>query len=276
MASKQIAYLGPEGTYSHLVAEKLHGKQDTLIPMTTIHDVCAFVTGHSSRWGIVPIENSSGGAIYETIDVLLTENPPINVHEEITLNVRLALLGRKGEKIKKLYSHFAPLEHCAGWISKHLGQAERHTSGSTATAAQRAATERNTAALGSRKLAQYYDLDVIKYPVEEDVPNITTFLSITGSKEKITNKTKTTLAARLPNVPGSLCDFLDTFRAQNVNLSRIISRPVRGSHREYAFLVDIEGGDNLPRVKRAIDAARKTCVTLRLVGSYPSVRKYTS
>ena len=276
MATTQLAFLGPLGTYSHLVAEKRFGRNYKTVPLPTVLDVCTFVAEKRNRCGVVPIENSSGGAIYETVDILLQNNPRIHVDEEITLNVQLALLGRKGEDIKVLYSHFAPMEHCHPWIMAHLPEVRRVVVSSTAAAAERASIERYAVALGNRRLAGIYDLDVLRYPVAPDTPNITTFLVISGAKRPVERPNKTTLAAKLPNMPGSLCTFLETFRNQNVNLSRLISRPIRGCPREYAFLVDVEGSHAMPKVKRAITAARKTCTELRTVGSYPSRRSYKS
>lgn len=271
-----IAYLGPEGTYSHLVAEKRFGTTAHFTPLPTILDVCSHVERHRSCLGVIPIENSSGGAIHETIDILLAGAPRVLVQEELALKVRLALLGHKGHTVKSLYSHFAPLDHCASWIQKHLKGVSKQPVLSTAAAARLATGDVHAAALGSRRLARMYDLDVLVYPVEADVPNITAFLVIGARPGTSLGRFKSTLAARLPNLPGTLCTFLDTFRARNVNLSRIVSRPVRGSPREYAFLVDIDGDPREPEVKRALADARKTCVELRLVGSYPVRRPYSS
>ena len=137
----EIAYLGPEGTYSNLVAEKRFGKGCKLIPCTAIYDICRFVSKHPDRRGIIPIENSSGGAIYETVDILLTNKPRIHVVEELALNVRLALMGHPDKKITTLYSHFVPMEHCIKWIRKHLPKVHRKAVSSTAIAAQKAAEE---------------------------------------------------------------------------------------------------------------------------------------
>jgi len=276
MASTEVAYLGPVGTYSHLLVEKRFGSACKPVPLPTILDICTFVSRDPRRMGIVPIENSSGGTIYETIDILLANKPKVFVQEELSLEVKLALIGCKGERIKILYSHFAPLEHAVAWIKRHLPKVEKRVVVSTAAAAQRAAAERHAAALGSRKLARLYDLDVIEYPVEADIPNITSFLVVAGRKRKIVKPTKTTLAVRLPNKPGSLCSFLETFRDEAVDLSRLISRPLRGRPREYAFLVDITGGASSPSVKRALAQAREFSVELRVVGSYPSRRRYKS
>jgi len=272
----EVAYLGPVGTYSLLVAEKRYGKKCRFVPLPTVLDVCSYVSGKDNRRGVIPIENSSGGAIYETVDILLANKPRIYILEQLTLNVRLALLGRKGEKIRTLYSHFAPLEHCAPWVRRHLPRTERKVVSSTAAAAELAAERRYSAALGSRKLARLYDLDILVYPVEEETQNMTMFLNIAGKKTEIGTPKKTTLVVRLPNVPGSLCTFLDIFRREHVNLSRILSQPIRGCPGEYAFLVDLDGGTQQSAVRRAMRAARKTCVELRTAGSYPMGPSYQS
>ena len=238
MARTEVAYLGPIGTYSHLMAEKRFGHRAKLVPLPTILDVCLFVSKDSSRRGVVPIENSSGGAIYETVDILLGNSPRVHIMEELSLDVKIALLGRRGEKTRTLYSHFAPLEHCSRWIRKHIPRVEKRAVGTTAMAAQQVSCQRNAAALGNRRLAQLYGLEVLHYPVEADVPNITVFLLLGGAQRVQPGSSKTTLAVKLPNQPGSLCTFLEAFRDNNVNLSRLLSRPIRGCPSEYAFLVD--------------------------------------
>jgi prephenate dehydratase len=276
MKKREVAYLGPIGTYSHLVAEKRFGTSARLVPFPTILDVCEFVARRPERFGIVPIENSSGGAIYETVDILIENKPRIRIEEELSLNVALALLGRKNEKIKVLYSHFAPLEHCSKWIRKSLPGAERRTVGSTAAAAIQAAGWPGATALGNRRLARIYGLDVLAYPVQSDLPNLTVFYCVSGRHGTPSGTEKTTLAVRLPNTPGSLCNFLDIFRARRINLSRLISRPVRGCPREYAFLIDVNGGLRSPGMSEALKAARKTTMEMRVAGSYPARKPYSS
>jgi len=136
--------------------------------------------------------------------------------------------------------------------------------------------EDHAAALGNRRLARLYNLQVLEYPVEADCPNITLFLAIGGRERTIRGATKSTLAVKLPNTPGALCTFLEAFRAEGVNLSRIISRPIRGCPREYAFLVDIDGSVALPEAKRALKVARRSSVEIRVVGSYPVGKEYKS
>lgn len=276
MENTEVAYLGPPGTYSHLVAEKRFGSKHNYVSMSTILDVCSYVSRKRGRWGIIPIENSSGGAIHETIDILMANKPKVYITEELSLNVRLALIGQKEQKIQTLYSHFAPLEHCVAWIRSSLPKVRRCVVASTAAAAQRAASEDGGAALGSRRLAKLYDLDILHYPVQADIPNITSFLVITGRKVPVERPVKTTIAIRLPNKSGGLCTFLEILRNEDVNMSRLISRPIRGCPRQYAFLVDVEGGISMPSVKRALSVAKHVTDELRVVGSYPCRRQYNS
>jgi chorismate mutase / prephenate dehydratase len=276
MPVTEVAFLGPIGTYSQLVAEKKFGRRCRFVPFPSILDVCAFVSRRPDAKGVVPIENSSGGAVYETVDILLANRPRVFIEEELALEVRLALLGHEGATVKVLYSHFAPLEHCNNWLRKNLPRAEKRVVSSTAVAAQRVSQEWHAAALANRNLAKLYCLKVLHYPVEAEVPNVTLFLVIAGKKPLHLKATKGTLAVRLPNQPGSLCTFLEAFRNENVNLSRIISRPLRGCPREYAFLVDIEGAGHQPNVKRALRRARQAAVMLRIVGEYPTHAPYKS
>lgn len=276
MAKPQVAYLGPVGTYAHLVAQKRFGRRALLVPLPTIRDVCAFASRTSGSLGVVPIENSSGGAIYETVDILLENRPPVHILEELSLEVRLALLGHRGQRIRAVYSHFAPLDHCARWLGKHLRGVQRRAVDSTAVAAQRAAEDPSVAALGSRHLARLYNLEILHYPMQADVPNLTVFVVVGRRRRPLSSAIKTTLAVRLPNVPGSLCTFLEAFRDAGVNLSRIVSRPIRGSPRQYAFLVDVDAAPTDPRARYAFRRAARFSDRFRIIGAYPCRPPYRS
>jgi chorismate mutase/prephenate dehydratase len=271
-----VAFLGPLGTYSHLVTKKRFGDDAEMVPLSGILDVCTYVARHKGAKGIVPIENSSGGTINETIDILLANRPRVYIEEELTLHVKLALLGHKGCKIKKLHSHFVPLEHCVPWIKKNLGRVEKVEEPSTAIAAAHVTVDPYAAALGGRHLAKQFGLTVLEFPVETETPNITTFVVISNKRIEKPQGTKITMSIRLPNEPGSLYRLLGIFQKENINLSRLVSRPIRGAHKEYAFLVDIDGDSQESNVKRAINAAKKQCTSLRICGIYPSHAPYRS
>ncbi len=275
-AQLQIAYLGPEGTFSHLVAKKRFGARAKLFPQPSIFDVFDFVRSGAKSLGIVPIENSSGGTIYETVDCLVDETNQLAILEDLSLNVRLALMGRRGEKIATVYSHFVPMRHCEPWLREKLPHAKRVPVASTAKAAELAARERNSAALGTRDAAKRNDLDILKFPVHSTVPNITQFYCVGRAARPIPRSSRTTIVVTLPNRPGSLYDFLGCFKNAGVNLTRLLSRPIIGRHKAYLFLVDIAGTPDQPKIKSTLAAARTTCESLRILGIYPVHSMYAS
>jgi prephenate dehydratase len=206
MAKQTVAFLGPLGTYSHLVTEKRFGKNSELVPLSGILDVCTFVARHKGSKGIIPIENSSGGTIHETIDILLTRRPRIYIEEELTLHVRLALLGHRDCPIKKLHSHFVPLEHCSSWIRKNIGRnVDKIAEPSTAIAAVHATVDPYAAALGGRHLAKQFGLEILEFPVESETPNITTFVVITNRKHPPSQKSPWAYASPTPRAVFTAC-----------------------------------------------------------------------
>jgi chorismate mutase / prephenate dehydratase len=247
-----------------------------MLPQDGILDVCAYVARHPQAHGIVPIENSSGGTINETVDVLLDTSQPVYIQEELSLHVQLALLGHRNNPIKRLYSHFVPFEHCAPWIAQHLPGVHKQECESTAAAAARAASDPEGAALCSRFLARRFKLDQLEFPVASSTPNITTFIVIAARPVRLQRIRKTTLALRLPNTPGSLYRFLETLQAEKINLSRLVSRPIRGKRQEYAFLVDLDADARSAPVRRALEEAGKEATSLRICGSFPTHRTYQS
>lgn len=275
MTKQTVAFLGPLGTYSHLVARKRFAGS-TMIPMSGILDVCTFVSKNKDTLGVIPIENSSGGTINETVDILLDNRPAIHIIEELSLDVKLALLGHKGFPVKRLFSHFVPLAHSSDWIAKHLKGVEKREAPSTAAATELASADLHAASLASRNLATQFGLDILHFPVATETPNITSFVVISHKKQDLPRSAKTTLAIRLQNRPGSLFRLLGVLDHEGINLSRLVSRPIRGSLQEYAFLVDLDGAATSPKVAGALRAAAQQCVSMRICGSYPCHKAYNS
>lgn len=275
MSQTSVAFLGPLGTYSHLVAKKRFGAA-AMEPKSGILDVCTYVAKTPGALGVVPIENSSGGTINETVDILLNNRPKVHIVEELALDVKLALLGHKGCPVKRLHSHFVPLEHCAAWIQEHLPGVEKREAPSTSVAAAMATADLYAASLGSRNLARQFGLDILHFPVATETPNITTFVVVAHKREMLPRSAKTTLAIHLENRPGSLYHFLGILHNEGLNLTRLVSRPIRGVHQEYAFLVDLDGAVDAPPVAKALKIAAKQTVSMRVCGSYPCHKSYKS
>lgn len=273
---RQVAYLGPAGTFSELVTLKRFGRRLPRVPLPGIYEVFEYVRKHRDAAGIVPIENSSGGTIYETIDCLVEVRKPLVILEELSLQVRLALLGHRGHKIHSLYSHFAPMQHCDAWIRKHLPRAARKETASTALAAETAARDPGAAALGMRDAAKRYGLDILEFPVQPEVPNLTQFACIGHRQLAAERGDKTSLIVTLHNRPGSLCEILEIFRDHNINMTRLLSRPIIGQPKSYIFFIDIEGTPDISPAREALAKAGRAAESMRLAGAYPVRRPYLS
>jgi len=279
MSISEVIYLGPSGTYAYEVAlKRFSGIVKRFRACESIREICQDVAASRSSRGIVPIVNSSGGMIYETIDNLLDDNLALCIEEEIALNVRLALLGRKGGTIGAIYSHFVPFKHCGDYLKKTYPAAKWVEVGSTAIAAREASNRNDGAAIGNRRAASIYGLDILRFPIPGLSSRNVTHFFVIGSKctMALNRKAKTSLAVRLANKPGALFHFLKPLAERGLNLSRLISRPIPGQPKESAFFMDIDENYRKTCMKDALSEARLYTDGMRILGSYPSFRSYTS
>lgn len=270
-----IAYLGPEGTFSGILARRRFGAKAPLVPCPAIDGVFESVLSGQAQLGIVPVENSSGGAVHDTIDLLIRHAGSIFIRGEDSLDIRIALLGRRGAPIQKVFSHFTQIRHHADWLSKNLPAARPIAVESTTTAASRAAASKGAAALASPGAAKIYGLDILKPRLGREV-NVTHFFVIGKTPVPAAAASRAAFAAVLPNHCGSLHAFLGPFARQKVSLTRIISRPVPGKPQTYVFYVEIEGSPLAPRAARALESARKLSESLALLGAFAPGRRFRS
>jgi len=270
-----VAFLGPEGTFSGILARKRFGKRSELVSCPTIESVFEKVGAGETDLGLVPVENSSGGTVYDTVDLLIRNAGAIFVREELSLDIRIALLGRPDGTIRTVFSHFTQIKHHAAWLKKRHPRARLVPVESTAAAAQRAATTRDAAALASPGTAEIYDLAVIEFPDAGDAVNVTNFFSI-ARQPADGQADRTAMVATLPNECGSLHTFLGPFARGRVSLTRIVSRPVPGQPQTYVFYVEIEGGIATSGVSRALTRAGKLARSLTALGTFPVGRRFRS
>ncbi|MCB1233746.1 MAG: prephenate dehydratase [Verrucomicrobiae bacterium] len=275
--STPVAYLGPEGSFSHLVARTRFGEARELVPRPSVDEVFDYLEGEPETVAIVPIENSSGGIITATVDRILRDDSPFFILEEIALNVKLALLGRENEAVTKIYSHFAPFHHCEKWLKAHYPRAEQIVAPSTSNAVIFASQEPGAAAIGPRDSAERYGLSVLHYPIAAEVPNITQFFVVAHSPNaSAPENARTSLAVVLPDSSGSLFRFLEPFAKSAVNLKRIESRPIAGQPNKYRFFVELDGNHADPKVEQALEMARAVSLRIRNLGSYPASARFES
>ena len=275
-----IVYLGPVGTFSHLVALRRFGENTKLIAKPNIASIFDFLVNHPEACAVVPIENSSGGAIYDTVDMLLAKSGTINILEDLSLDVQLALLGHSGERIRRIYSHFVPIRHHKEWLATNFPGARVVSVESTACAAAKASTSRNAAALAAPGVASIYHLDILQFPIQPGGINVTRFFII-GHPGKwgflaASKRWKTSSTFQLKNVCGSLYFFLESFSRRAVNLCMIISHPLVGKPESYVFFIEVDGSVADLSVKAALEEASQWCEKFVFLGSYPSCRRYDS
>lgn len=284
MAAIRVSYLGPEGTYAHQIARQRFGSECEFVACASVPKVFSSVKAGETDYGIVPIENSSGGWIFQTVDVLVDDRFPwdrIAVREALSIDVKLGLLvpkGANGAAITKVYSHYAALSHCQEWLDENLSGAEVVPIESTAAAARKAASDGpGSAAIASKEAVELHSaLEIREFPIAVESPNVTQFLMVGERVEDRPENTRSLLAFSLVDSVGALCSFLGPFSENDVNLTRIISRTIKGRPQRYKFLIEIEGRISDDHVADAITKARAHTAFFYDLGSYPVGKTYQS
>jgi len=271
-----IACLGPEGSFSHLITQMRF--PDVAVSLRdNVGDVFDFLAANPAALGIVPIENSSGGFIIDTVDRLVDARCALRIVEELTLDVKLALLGREGEKIASIHSHAMPFYHGDDWLKANYSDVKRIVEPSTAKAAEKAAAMPGAAAIGPRQNAELHALQILHFPIAGEVPNITQFYLISHAANTPSSEhNRTALVVELPDRPGSLCRFLTPLSDGGINMKRLESRPIRGQPNKYRFYIEIEGSEADSRVQKALEQTKADGATIRSVGSYAAGRRFES
>ncbi|MCF7874295.1 MAG: prephenate dehydratase [Candidatus Omnitrophica bacterium] len=262
-----IAYLGPEGTFTHLAARKKFGKKCRYLPAEGISDVFYEIEKGKADFGVVPVENSTEGVVNHTLDMFFTSN--LSICAEITLNISHFLLGRLNSKIKRVYSNPQVFSQCRRWLAANLPEAELISASSTAAAAKKAKSDRWGACIGGKILADLYGLDLIASSIEDLSSNYTRFLIIASCDSAVSGSDKTSLLFSVKDEVGALYDVLSFFRQHNINLTKIESRPSKKKPWEYYFFVDLEGHRESTRLKKSLEDLNKKCVFVKVLGSYP-------
>jgi chorismate mutase / prephenate dehydratase len=265
---KKIAYLGPEGTFTHMAAIGLYGGSSMLYPVDAIEDVFDEVEKEISDLGVVPVENSYEGSVNVTLDLFYRYD--LKIVAETYVRIRHHLLSRAGNigEIKKIYSHPMALAQCRLWLKNTMRGVPVAEVSSTALAAKIASDEMGSAAIGNRALKDLYSLNLLKEDIEDHPDNMTRFVAI-GKKPTIpTGNDKTSLLFFLSDKPGSLYGALGALAERGINMTRIESRPMRTRNWEYLFFTDIEGHEQDEHINEALREMEKHCVLLKRLGSY--------
>ncbi len=264
----KIAYLGPQATFTHQAARSRFGGSVTYEACQTIRDVFTQVQKKQADYGVVPIENSTEGAVTHTLDEFI--DTPLKICAEIYLPISHHLMAAgPRERIKVLYSNPQVFGQCRQWLHENMSDADLVSVSSTARAAEMASKEERSGALASDLAAELYGLTVLNRDIQDRGGNATRFLVVGKSYAEPSGDDKTSLFFGVQHKAGALCAALDVLRRYNLNMTKIESRPSRTRQWEYFFFVDVEGHVSDERVQQALDGVREHCATLTVLGSYP-------
>jgi chorismate mutase / prephenate dehydratase len=266
----KVAFLGPEGSFSHLAALEKFGRSVELVGVRDIASVFDQVSRVQADYGIVPVENTTGGAVRDTMESFMWLRGPVKVCAEMALPVHQNLLSKAAmEKIKKVYSKPQVFDQCRQWLAKNLPQADLVAVGSTTEAALLASRIDGTAAVASSMAAELYGLNILNPAIEDNPQNQTRFLVLGRESAKPSGRDKTCLLFSVSHKAGALVEILDIFRRYGVNMTKIESHPSPAKSWEYLFFVDIEGHAADENVAQALEESRQHTRELEVLGSFP-------
>jgi chorismate mutase/prephenate dehydratase len=267
----RIGFLGPQGSFSHNAAMLKFGQSVEYEPLTDIASIFDEVSKGHCDLGVVPVENSTGGGVTETLDALIESN--VKVCAEVLLAIHHNLMANcPPEEIHTIYSKPEIFAQCRKWLSATFRDADTVPVASSARAAQMATEQPHAAAIGSKVAAELYGLKIIYENIEDMANNITRFLVISREDARPTQQDKTSVLFSTSHKAGALADVLEVFRRHDINMTNIESRPSKKREWEYYFFVDFQGHRKDPAVIAGLEEARQHCLQLSILGSYPRAK----
>eukprot|EP00284_Hemiselmis_tepida_P012691 CAMPEP_0174932508 /NCGR_PEP_ID=MMETSP1355-20121228/35738_1 /TAXON_ID=464990 /ORGANISM="Hemiselmis tepida, Strain CCMP443" /LENGTH=392 /DNA_ID=CAMNT_0016178923 /DNA_START=44 /DNA_END=1218 /DNA_ORIENTATION=+ len=279
-----VAFLGPMATFTHQAARCRFGINANYIQCERINDIFTAVEKGTSEFGLAPVENSTEGAVSQTLDLLATSE--LQVVAEVCVEIRHNLLSRSElSKVQRVYSHPQALAQCRQWLDSNTPGAEVIAESSTAKAAQLAAAslpEEGIAAISSLLASEIYSVPVRATSIQDLSSNMTRFVVLrkpnsNGKPEsEPTGDDKTMLVLATTDRVGALHDVLNAFKQRGVNLARIESRPSKSKAWEYIFFVDMHGHWVDTNIREVMEELKDHCSSVRVLGSFPFVRRATN
>jgi len=271
----RVAYLGPVGTFSQQAVHKHFGHEIEALAETDI-DACfqAVETGRA-EFALVPVENSTEGAIGRTLDLVVASR--LKICGEVMLPIHQTLMRKHGgiggaglDGIARVYGHAQSLAQCQQWLARHLPNAERISVVSNSEGARRAAAELDAATLGSETAAELYGLVVVEARIEDEASNTTRFLVLGQTDAAPSGRDKTSLVMGARNQPGAVVTLLQPLADAGISMSKLESRPARSGNWEYLFFVVCEGHREDAKLAAALAEIEARAAFLKILGSYPA------
>ena len=265
-----VAYFGPPGTNTHAAAARRFGSSARFVPVRSIAEVFDEVERGRAAFGVVPVENSTEGAVNVTLDRLI--DAEVYITGEVTLDITHHLVSRAAElgEIKVVCSHPQALAQCREWLNANLPEVKTEETSSTSAATERARDDATVAAVASEMAARLYDVPILRARIEDNAANSTRFLVIGRQPTPSTGRDKTSILFSMKNEPGVLYSILEPFALRRLNLTKIESRPTKRRPWEYVNFVDFEGHRDTEVVQAVLAEVKGRCQFMKVLGSYPA------
>ncbi len=264
----RVGYLGPEGSFSHLAAQRKFGQSVEYLPLADIRAVFEEVVRGHVDLGLVPAENSVGGGVIDTMDAFVES--PVTICAEVVAEIHHNLLANcPPEEIKVIASKPEIFAQCRKWLSSSFNDVQLLPVASSSRAAEMAASEQGMAAIGSTLAAELYGLKIVFANIEDNPSNQTRFFVIATKPAKRTGKDKTSVMFTTAHRAGALVEVLNVLSRHGINLTNIDTRPSKRRNWEYYFFIDAEGHSQDANFAEALAEAREHCGELHVLGSFP-------
>lgn len=265
----EVAFLGPEGTFTQQAAYRHFGHAICATPFPTIKEIFRSVESGACQYGVVPVENSSEGVITHTLDNFL--HTSLVIAGEVSLRIHHNLMSASDslDAVEEIFSHQQSLGQCREWLDRFLAGARRTAVSSNAEAARLALETPRSAAIAGEVAAELYGLQILARNIEDEPDNTTRFLVVGRNPVGPTGSDKTSLMLAIQNDPGALHGVLEPFARHGISMSKIESRPSRRAAWDYVFFVDVEGHRDDKQVAEALAELDQRVTMLNVLGSYP-------
>ena len=264
-----VGYLGPEGTYSHEAALGEFGNSVTLQAFDSVYDIFFAVDRDWIDYGVVPLENSTGGVIHSHLDMFINFTELL-ICSELNLGVHLNLISRNPlDRIKTIYSKAEPFLQCQVWLKENLPGVQLIEVGATVKGVEMAKDRDYAAAIGSEIAARKYNVPIVAQQIEDMKDNTTRFVVIGKQKSPPTGNDRTSLMVSIKDRPGALYELLQPMHDRGINLTKIESRPTRIKAWDLVFFIDMLGHASDEKIAESLELLKETSASVRVMGSYP-------
>ncbi len=269
----RISYLGPEGTYSEEAARRRFGAPAQLVPCATLDEVLLAAEKGQADVAVLPVENSTEGAVNRTLDLLLETKLQIIGEVDLAIHHQLLSKAQSLNSIEVVAAHPQALAQCREWLQRHLPDGEQRAVNSNAEAAKIAADDPSVAAIAGRQAAARYDLPIMAADIEDERDNTTRFLLVGGMPADPTGNDKTSLVCSVVNRPGALGELVAVLSDAGINMTKLGSRPTSTGVWDYVFYIDIDGHKEDAAVAAALQKLTDQTLFTKILGSYPKGSK---